>query len=115
LVHNDELKVNEVMNSEEFAQFAAVYLVDNEVDQEGNQSMMRSLIKGDRQVSQLLGQCNWDKNQKFSKGSVVQALPYSNDDLPESMNSQKLDLLYGNLMEQSASLPVGAQMKINLK
>jgi len=115
LVQNDELVLNQIMSNEEFSQFTAFYLVDNEVEQEGNQSMMRSLIKGEKEMTQVLSQCTWNKNQKFSKGEVIKSLPYSSDELPETINNQKLDLLYGNLMEQSSSLPIGAQMKINLK
>jgi len=115
LVQNDVRIINEIMNIDEFAQFTAFYLVDNEVEQEGNPSMMRSLINGEKEMSEVLSQCTWDKNQRFSKGEVVKALPYSSEVLPEAMNNKKLDLLYGNLIEQSAGLPVGAQMKIDLK
>jgi len=83
LVQHDQLKVNQTMNQDQLSQFVAFYLVDNEVDMEGNPSMMRSILKGDKQLEEVISQCDWNKEQVFSKAEVVKALPYDGGVLPE--------------------------------
>ena len=115
LVHGGQVKLNVEISYEAFSQFGAFYLVDNEVTLQGKKSKLLELMNGHTKIQDILSQCSWNENKNFSRAEVTNTLPYSSADLPGTINKSKLDLLYSNLMEQCAGLPVGGKMKINLR
>ncbi len=115
IVQHDELKLNMDLSHDAFTQFVALYLVDNEAQQQGNTSTIQQLVEGKVLIQEVLSTCAWDTKKRFSIGEISKSMPYSSDDLPENMNVKKLDYLYKSLLEQSSGLPIGGQMKINLR
>lgn len=115
LVNDGNIKISSEMGIEQFLQFSALYLVDNEIQEQGKLSKIEDIINGRTNINSLIAECNWKLGNTFTVSEITKSLPYSNSELPNDINTDKLNHLYQNILYQLEELRPGANMKINYR
>lgn len=115
LVDGGTTKMELTLSENEFLQFSAFYLVDNELQISGKGSQLSALVNNDEDIHKVVSSSTWNKSKKFTSSEILKSLPYIGNDIPEEINDKKLNHLFNDILSQTENLKVGAQMKIEFR